>query len=126
MPGLVAKPILDVLLVVIDSSDEAAYVPALEAVGYVLRIREPERHQRRMLTGPGTSLNLHVFSSSCREIDRVLAFRDRLRSNVDDRDLYAKTKLDLAQRTWRHVQEYADATTAVVQAILARAESNPT
>jgi GrpB-like predicted nucleotidyltransferase (UPF0157 family) len=79
-----------------------------------------------MFTGPGTSLNLHVFSRSCREIDRVLAFRDRLRSNADDRDLYAKTKLDLAQRTWVNVQEYADAKTAVVEAILARAEGKST
>jgi hypothetical protein len=42
VPGLAAKPIIDMVLVVRDSGAEASYVPALEAAGYVLRIREPE------------------------------------------------------------------------------------
>src|SRR5688500_5368334 len=42
VPGLAAKPIIDINLVVADSTDEDAYVPALEAAGYVLRVREPE------------------------------------------------------------------------------------
>ena len=45
VPGLAAKPIIDILLVVQDSSDEAAYVPRLESGGYVLRIREPDWHE---------------------------------------------------------------------------------
>jgi GrpB-like predicted nucleotidyltransferase (UPF0157 family) len=40
VPGLAAKPIGDVLLVVEDSGDEASYAPAVEASGYVLRVRE--------------------------------------------------------------------------------------
>src|SRR5260370_9961577 len=58
VPGLVAKPIIDILLVVADSADEPSYVPALEAPGYVLRIREPDWHQHRLLKGPDTNLNL--------------------------------------------------------------------
>ncbi len=53
VPGLAAKPIIDILLVVADSADEASYVPDLEAVGYVLRIREPEWHQHRVFKGAG-------------------------------------------------------------------------
>lgn len=121
VPGLVAKPILDVLLVVEDSSQEGSYVPPLEAVGYLLRIRETGWHQHRMFKGPGTNLNLHVFSSGCAEIERMLRFRDRLRRNAADRDLYARTKLELAHREWRFTQHYAEAKTEVIEEILARA-----
>ena len=121
VPGLAAKPIIDILLVVVDSANENAYVPVLESAGYLLRIREPDWFDHRMFNGPDTDINLHVFSSGCPEIDRVLMFRDWLRENPADRDLYARTKLDLAQQEWKYVQNYADAKTAVVADILARA-----
>jgi GrpB-like predicted nucleotidyltransferase (UPF0157 family) len=121
VPGLAAKPIIDLLLVVADSAAEDMYAPALEAVGYILRIREPNWYEHRMFKGPDTDINLHVFSSGCPEIDRMLMFRDWLRGNAADRDLYARTKLALARREWSDVQNYADAKTAVVEEILARA-----
>src|SRR5690242_6759957 len=61
IPGLAAKPIIDVLLVVADSADEAAYVPALERAGYVLRVREPDWSEHRLLKDTNPSVNLHVF-----------------------------------------------------------------
>ncbi len=118
--GLAAKPIIDLLLVVADSAEEDAYAPALEAAGYVLRIREPNWYEHRMFKGPDTDINLHVFSSGCPEIDRILMFRDWLRSNAADRDLYARTKLALAQKEWKYVQNYADAKTAIIEEIIAR------
>jgi GrpB-like predicted nucleotidyltransferase (UPF0157 family) len=121
VPGLAAKPIIDLLLVVADSAAEDAYAPALEAAGYVLRIREPHWHQHRMFKGPDTDINLHVFSSGCPEIDHMLVFRDWLRSNAADRDLYARTKLALAQKEWKYVQNYADAKVVVIEEIIARA-----
>jgi len=121
VPGLAAKPVIDVLLVVTDSADEGAYLPALEAAGYVLHIREPHWHEHRMFNRPDTETNMHVFSSGCPEIDRVLMFRDWLRANAADRALYARTKLALAQKEWGHVQNYADAKTVVIEEILARA-----
>jgi GrpB-like predicted nucleotidyltransferase (UPF0157 family) len=124
VPGLAAKPVLDILLVVADSADEASFVPALEAAGYLLHIREPEWYQHRMFKGLGREVNLHVFSSGCPEIERVLTFRDWLRVNPEDRQLYARTKLDLARKEWEHVQNYADAKTAVIEEILERAASN--
>jgi GrpB-like predicted nucleotidyltransferase (UPF0157 family) len=105
---------------VADSADEAAYVPALEAAGYVLHIRESGWHQHRLLKGPGTNVNLHVFSSGDPEIERMLRFRDRLRTNRADRELYERTKRALAGRRWPYVQDYADAKTAVVEEIMAR------
>jgi GrpB-like predicted nucleotidyltransferase (UPF0157 family) len=120
VPGLVAKPIIDVLLVVPDSGDEASYVPVMEAAGYVLRIREPDWFEHRLFKGPDTDINLHVFGFGASEIDRMLRFRDRLRAGDADREHYARTKRELSQRTWRHVQHYADAKTQVVEEIMGR------
>jgi len=125
VPGLTAKPIVDILLVVPDSADEPRYVPQLEAAGYVLRIREPEWFEHRMFRGPDTAINLHVFSSGAAETERLLRFRDRLRGDEAARNRYERTKRELAQRTWRHVQDYADAKTAVVGEILDGAEGAP-
>jgi GrpB-like predicted nucleotidyltransferase (UPF0157 family) len=109
------------ILVVADSANEKAYVPPLEDAGYVLHIREPEWYEHRVLKGPDTNVNLHVFSLGCPEIERMLVLRDRLRSNESDREFYARTKRELAQRDWKYVQQYADAKTAVVEEIIGRA-----
>jgi GrpB-like predicted nucleotidyltransferase (UPF0157 family) len=120
VPGLSAKPVIDILLVVPDSTDEARYVPSLESRGFVLRIREPDWFEHRLLKGTDIEANVHVFSAGCEEPARMLAFRDRLRSNEADRRLYESAKRELAARAWRHVQHYADAKSEVVRAILAR------
>jgi GrpB-like predicted nucleotidyltransferase (UPF0157 family) len=127
VPGLIAKPVIDILLVVADSADEPPYVPALESAGYVLRIREPEWHEHRLFKGPDVDLNLHVFSAGSAEIERMLLFRDRLRASAEDRELYARTKRQLAQRRWKFVQNYADAKSQIISAILSAAggESAP-
>jgi GrpB-like predicted nucleotidyltransferase (UPF0157 family) len=121
VPGLAAKPVIDILLVVADSADEPAYVPALEAAGFVLRIREPEWHEHRLFKGPDTDLNLHVFSAGSAEIERLLLLRDRLRENPAARQLYEQTKRELASRTWKYVQDYADAKSDVIEGIISRA-----
>jgi GrpB-like predicted nucleotidyltransferase (UPF0157 family) len=92
----------------------------MERAGYVLRVREPDWYQHRLFKGPATNINLHVFSAGCLEIDRMLRFRDQLRSDDSDRELYSRTKQELAARRWNYVQEYADAKTEVVEAIIAR------
>jgi GrpB-like predicted nucleotidyltransferase (UPF0157 family) len=121
VPGLAAKPILDLDLVVADSSDEASYVPDLERLGYVLRLREPDWHEHRLLKRERPSVNLHVFSWGSPEHERVLRFRDWLRAHEEDRALYERTKRALAGREWVTMQGYADAKSAVIEAILARA-----
>ena len=121
VPGLAAKPIVDIVLEVADSAEEDAYLPDLERAGYVLRIREPDWSEHRMFKGQDPTVNLHVHSAGCSEIGKLIAFRDRLRSDPNDRDLYERTKRELAGRTWRHTQHYADAKAEVVEAILRRA-----
>lgn len=121
VPGLAAKPIVDVVLTVADSADEASYVPVLEGAGYVVRIREPEWFEHRMLKGPDTDVNLHVFTAGEPEVARMVAFRDRLRVSEADRVLYERVKRGLAARDWTYVQQYADAKAEVVADILSRA-----
>lgn len=123
VPGLPAKPKIDMLLIVPDSGEESAYVPPLEAAGYVLRIREPDWFEHRLFRGPDTDINLHVFSAGCSEIERMLTFRDWLRNNAADRELYAQTKRELAKRTWKYMQNYADAKNEVIDAIMLRARA---
>ena len=125
VPGLAAKPIIDVLLVVRDSADEAAWLPDLEAAGYVLRVREPDWHEHRMLRTRAADVHLHVYSPDSPEIARNLAFRDRLRSDAVDRALYADTKRRLAARSWPTMQHYAEAKTTVIEAIIARTAPAP-
>lgn len=120
VPGLVAKPRIDIVMAVADSADESGYVSDLEAAGYALRIREPDWHQHRVLKGPDTDVNLHVFTVGSPEIDRMVAFRDHLRGNPADLNLYSDTKRELANQTWKYVQNYADAKTAVVEDIMSR------
>jgi GrpB-like predicted nucleotidyltransferase (UPF0157 family) len=123
VPGLAAKPIADMLLLVADSADEPAYVPDLEAAGYVLVIREPGWWEHRCFKGPDTNINLHVLSDGCPEVERVLLFRDRLRADDADRALYERTKRELAGRDWKYVQNYADAKSSVIEKIIARARA---
>ena len=120
VPGLAAKPIIDMVLAVADSADEGSYVPPLEAAGYELTIREPDWHEHRVLKGTDPQVNLHVFSDRSPEIDRMTAFRDRLRTSPADRDLYERAKRNLARRTWTYTQDYADAKTEIVEEILTR------
>ena len=123
VPGLPAKPIIDILLVVEDSSDEPAYLPRLEAAGYVLRIREPDWYEHRVCKGPDTNVNLHIFSVGSPEIARMVGFRDRLRSDPAAFTRYLDAKRDLAGRDWDFVQQYADAKSEVVEAIIAEASA---
>jgi GrpB-like predicted nucleotidyltransferase (UPF0157 family) len=121
VPGLPAKPRIDIVLAVADSSAEPAYLPALEKAGYRLHIREPDWFEHRVFKGPDTDINLHVFTVGCPEIDQMLLFRDWLRAHPEDCDLYATQKRELAKKPWRFTQNYADAKTSVVHEILGRA-----
>jgi GrpB-like predicted nucleotidyltransferase (UPF0157 family) len=123
VPGLAAKPVIDIVLAVADSADEDAYARLLESAGYVLRIRERSWYEHRMFKGPDTDINLHVFSLGCPEIHRMLEFRDWLRNSPADRDLYQRTKIALAEQEWEHIQDYADAKTAIIGEIIERART---
>ena len=118
VPGLAAKPIVDVLLTVPDITAEEDYVEPLVAAGYELRVREPGH---RMLRTPERDLHLHVLEPDAPEVGDYLLFRDRLRTDDADRRLYESVKRDLVTRDWPDMNAYADAKTEVVEAIKRRA-----
>jgi GrpB-like predicted nucleotidyltransferase (UPF0157 family) len=121
VPGLAAKPVVDILLVVADSGDEGAYLPALEEAGYVLRVREPDFEGHRMVRTPEKDVHVHIFSPGSTEGERLLLLRNHLRQSEADRELYAGTKRELAIREWPSMQHYADAKTDVIEDVLTRA-----
>lgn len=121
VPGLAAKPIVDIVVGVPDSADEAAYLPHLEAAGYELRVREPDWNEHRMFRTPERDVHVHVYSAGCPEIERVLVFRDHLRRDAGDRERYERTKRELAAREWGDMNEYAAAKSEVVESIIAAA-----
>lgn len=118
VPGLVAKPCVDIVITVDDPSDEPGYLPELTALGYRVAVREPEWFEHRCLRSDWPRVNLHVFGVGCPEVERMLAFRDRLRTDVDALNRYADAKRQLAAREWAEVQDYADAKSAVVEEII--------
>jgi GrpB-like predicted nucleotidyltransferase (UPF0157 family) len=123
VPGLAAKPVIDIVLVVPDSADEAGYLLDLEAAGYVLQFREPDWYEHRFLRDHDPEVQVHVFSVGSREVERMLLFRDRLRAVPEERELYQRTKRELAARRWDYVQDYADAKSTVVEEIISRARA---
>lgn len=124
VPGLAAKPVIDIDLIVADAGDEAAYVPALEAVGFDLRVREPWNHEHRAFRHPDPDCNLHVYGPDAPEPVRHRLFRDWLRDNPDDRLLYARTKqaaAEAATAAGEHVMQYNARKEQVVREIYGRA-----
>jgi GrpB-like predicted nucleotidyltransferase (UPF0157 family) len=120
VPGLAAKPVVDIDLIVPDSSDEEAYLPRLVAAGYRLTVREPNWHEHRMFKGSDTNINLHVFSPGCPETVRHLVFRDWLRTHPADRDRYAAVKRAIAEDAV-DVRAYSEAKNEVIDDIYRRA-----
>ena len=118
---MLAKPIIDICLVVEEPRDERTYVPKLMTHGYELRIREPDWYEHRMLWHDDPACHLHVFGPGCPEVERMIRFRDHLRTHPENREKYAHAKRKLAARRWAYGQDYADAKSGVIESILAEA-----
>lgn len=119
IPGLSAKPIIDIDLTVRDPNDEAAYLPALEAAGYRLRVREPGH---RMVRTPAHDVHVHLCGPGSDWQRRHLLFRDWLRHNDEDRVAYGELKSSLAAREWSDMNAYAAAKGPLIAEITERAE----
>jgi GrpB-like predicted nucleotidyltransferase (UPF0157 family) len=121
VPGLAAKPVIDILLVVDDPADEASYLPALQDAGYELRVREADFDEHRMLRTPARDVHLHVFPPWSQEIDRYRTLRDHLIASPQARAAYDARKRELATREWPTMDHYAEAKGSVIEALIARA-----
>jgi len=119
VPGLAAKPIIDIDLTVADTDDEDAYVPALETLGFVLRVREPWWLGHRCLVSAEPAANLHVWPPDSPEAARHRIFRDRLRADEADRERYAAVKREVAAHGL--MSEYNARKEGVIREIYARA-----
>jgi GrpB-like predicted nucleotidyltransferase (UPF0157 family) len=120
VPGLPAKPVIDIDLLLADTSEEARYLPALAGLGYRLVLREPWWHGHRMLVSPAAGVNLHVWPQDAPEPIRHRLFRDWLRSHPDDRELYAAAKRSVARETVDEPGDYSLAKNEVIDDIYAR------
>jgi GrpB-like predicted nucleotidyltransferase (UPF0157 family) len=118
VPGLAAKPIIDLLVTVGDPEDETVTVPALTAVGYELRVREPGH---RMFRTARRDVHVHVWADTDAEVTRYLCFRDKLRRSAEDRRAYEQLKRELARRDWSDMNHYAAAKGSLIEDILSRA-----
>lgn len=120
VPGLAAKPIVDILVTVADITAEEDYLSPLLRVGYELRVREPGH---RMVRTPALDVHIHLLEGRHLGVQAYLQFRNRLREHAEDRDLYARTKRELLTQDWPDMNAYADAKTEVIEVILSRARA---
>jgi GrpB-like predicted nucleotidyltransferase (UPF0157 family) len=118
VPGFPAKPIVDIQVSVRDVDDEDAYLSALEAAGYSLRVREDEHRMVRIFE----EVQVHICSAGGDWERRHLLFRDWLRKSAEDRVRYEAHKRDLSEEEWETRNHYADAKSAVIDQIMRRAE----
>ena len=118
VPGLAAKPIIDIVITVDDITAEDDYLPQLLAAGYLLRVREPGH---RLVRTPELDVHVHMYSRGDAAISRYLALRDRLRSDPADRELYARTKRALIEQGFDDMNAYSEAKNEVIAAIMSRA-----
>ncbi|WP_375003600.1 GrpB family protein [Aeromicrobium sp. CTD01-1L150] len=124
VPGLAAKPVIDIDLLVEQPAAEGSYVPALCSLGFTLVVREPWWSDHRCLRSVDPMANLHVFGPDSPEPVRHRILRDHLRTSADDRDLYAAAKRDAAARAnaeGEHVMQYNARKEPVVREIYSRA-----
>lgn len=122
VPGLPAKPVIDIQLSVADLDDEATYVPQIEALGLRLRSRDRWHRFFRPAAGQPRSVHLHACAAGSKWERDHLLFRDYLRAHPDARDAYAAAKRRAAE-AWRDDRlAYTDAKTAIIQQIAAAAE----
>jgi GrpB-like predicted nucleotidyltransferase (UPF0157 family) len=112
VPGLAAKPIVDILVGVasLDGVD-------LEPTGYLLRVREAGH---LMFRTPELDVHVHVWASGSPNIAADLAFRDRLRGSAEDRAAYEALKRELATRDWPDRNHYAEAKGPLIREIAGR------
>lgn len=121
VPGLAAKPILDIDIVVTGISVPLA-IAALEKGGYIYygTWGIPDRHALRM-PAQDPAVNLYVCVEKCLAIRNHIAVRDLLRKDEELRDEYSAVKLQLAQREWENMMAYSEAKNSILGKILARA-----
>ena len=117
VPGLAAKPILDVDVVLQNGTDFEQVKAALEADGYYhvgdlgIAGREAFKYDSKPEFMPH---HLYVLLDNSEELRRHLTFRDWLRSHPEDREAYAQVKITAARQFPGDISAYIDAKSGVI------------
>lgn len=114
VPGLTAKPVIDIQLSVPDVEAEDGYVAGLESLGVSLRMREPGHRYFRPPPGEPRIVQIHVCAAGSDWERAHLLFRDYLRSHPGARDAYRTLKLELADRYRNDRIAYNEAKTGFI------------
>lgn len=117
VPGLAAKPVIDIDVVVEREHVEAA-IEALIAAGYRHRGNLGIEDRESMAEPGGVRRNVYVTVNGCLALRNHLAGRDTLRNHSVLRDRYAARKTELAAQPWEDTDDYAVAKSDVIQEIL--------
>lgn len=119
VPGLVAKPLLDILVGGPDATDPAPYIAALAPLGYDYSAHAGVPEHLVFGRGAARTHLVHVVRYGGEAWHRALAFRDALRADARLRDTYAALKRELAQRHGGERNQYTAAKSAFVERVLA-------
>jgi len=121
IPGLPAKPVIDILVLVEDLRSGRAAIPALEALGYAYWADNPDKGKLFLVKGlppaPRRTHHLHIYTDPD-EVQRHLLFRNHLRSDTEARDAYLALKQDLAARYRDDREAYSNLKSAFVDEIV--------
>lgn len=123
VPGLAAKPVIDIQVSVRDVEEEAAYVPAIEGLGVALRSRDAGHRYFRPAGDAPRTVQIHVIDAESEWEREHLLFRDFLRADAETRDRYARLKLELATRYRDDRLAYNEAKTGFILDALQAAEA---
>lgn len=124
VPGLAAKPVIDIDIIVADIRDESTYVPALEKAGFQFLLREPDWYEHRLFVSYNPSANIHIWTPTSGQITRHSAFTAWLKAHPEDLEKYAQAKRDACKEAQEHgetVNQYADRKNAVLKEVMTRA-----
>lgn len=122
VPGLAAKPVIDIQMSVPDVEEEASYSPAIEGLGVALRSRDAGHRYFRPAGDAPRTVQLHVIDAGSAWEREHLLFRDFLRADADTREWYARLKLELAGRYRDDRLAYNEAKTGFILDALEEAE----
>ena len=124
VPGLAAKPIVDVQISVADFEPLDAYRRPLERLGYVFRAENPERTKRYFRESPGQRrTHIHVRRAGSFSEQLALLFRDYVRAHSAEADAYAALKRELAESHRHDRQAYTEAKQPFIWEVIARADA---
>jgi len=131
IPGLSAKPIIDLLIGVDSLGTAKQFIEPLERMGYSYWRENPKAEHfyfvkgLPLVGGTGRTHHIHLYQKDHEEIKKRLLFRDYLRTHPESSQVYSQLKEDLANKFSNDREAYTSAKTNFVNSILKLAEQEP-